>query len=75
MLSSIPGAGLVLLFLFSSTLAEEDDLFGLSVEEDTDPRLFFANYTASLISVNSTILSYALVGISIAVRTPSSPPL
>lgn len=54
------------MFLFSSTLAEEDDLFGLSVEEDTDPRLFFANYTASLISVNSTILSYALVGIAIA---------
>jgi len=36
------------------------------VEEGTDaePRLFFANYTSSLLSVNSTILAYALLALA-----------
>jgi len=36
------------------------------VEEGTDaePRLLFANYTSSLLSVNSTILGYALLALS-----------
>merc|ERR1712037_691215 len=36
------------------------------VEDGTDlePRLFFANYTSSLLSVNSTILAYALLALA-----------
>merc|ERR1712110_714409 len=32
---------------------------------DLEPRLFFANYTSSLLSVNSTILAYALLALAI----------
>ena len=32
--------------------------------QDFEPRLFFANYTSSLLSVNSTILGYALLALS-----------
>ena len=40
----------------------------LQLEEmdGSDPRLFFANYTSSLIAVNSTILAYALLAVAIA---------
>ncbi len=31
-----------------------------------DPRLFFANFTSSLVTVNSTLLAYALVGLAVA---------
>ena len=31
---------------------------------DLEPRLFFANYTSSLLSVNSTILAYALLALA-----------
>ena len=34
-------------------------------DASSDPRLFFANYTSSLISVNSTILTYSLLLVSI----------
>ena len=35
-------------------------------EAEADPRLFFVNFTSSLIQVNSTLLAYALVAIAIA---------
>merc|ERR1712211_115731 len=35
-------------------------------ESNGDPRLLFANFTSSLIAVNSTLLAYALVGLAIA---------
>jgi len=35
-------------------------------ESESDPRLFFANFTSSLITVNSTLLAYALVGLAVA---------
>merc|ERR1711860_462234 len=31
-----------------------------------DPRLFFVNFTSSLVQVNSTLLAYGLVGLAIA---------
>jgi hypothetical protein len=31
----------------------------------SDPRLFFANYTSSLVSVNSTLLAYALLALAL----------
>ena len=34
------------------------------VEEESEPRLLFANYTSSLLSVNSTILAYALLALA-----------
>jgi len=41
--------------------------FELSESESAgDPRLFFANFTSSLITVNSTLLAYALVGLAVA---------
>ena len=41
--------------------------FDLSESESAgDPRLFFANFTSSLITVNSTLLAYALVGLAVA---------
>lgn len=41
--------------------------FDLSESEGAgDPRLFFANFTSSLITVNSTLLAYALVGLAVA---------
>lgn len=30
----------------------------------SDPRLFFANYTSSLVSVNSTLLAYGLLALA-----------
>jgi len=41
--------------------------FELSESESAaDPRLFFANFTSSLVTVNSTLLAYALVGLAVA---------
>ena len=34
-------------------------------EASADPRLFFVNFTSSLVAVNSTILAYALLGLAI----------
>ena len=34
--------------------------------EAGDARLFFANFTSSLIAVNSTLLAYALIGLALA---------
>ena len=42
------------------------DLDSELAEVEADPRLFFVNFTSSLIQVNSTILAYALVGLAIA---------
>lgn len=33
---------------------------------ESDPRLFFTNFTSSLIQVNSTILAYALIALAVA---------
>ena len=42
-------------------------LYDLSeFEGEAEPRLFFANFTSSLVAVNSTLLAYALVGLAIA---------
>jgi len=38
--------------------------FDLVEEEESEPRLLFANYTSSLLSVNSTILAYALLALA-----------
>jgi len=35
-------------------------------EVEADPRLFFVNFTSSLVQVNSTILAYALLALAIA---------
>eukprot|EP00090_Calanus_glacialis_P018273 TRINITY_DN2834_c0_g1_i2.p1 TRINITY_DN2834_c0_g1~~TRINITY_DN2834_c0_g1_i2.p1 ORF type:complete len:218 (-),score=85.70 TRINITY_DN2834_c0_g1_i2:10-663(-) len=40
--------------------------FDISLIDDSDPRLFFANYTSSLLAVNSTLLAYALAAAAIA---------
>jgi len=38
----------------------------LSMVDASDPRLFFANYTSSLLAVNSTLLAYALAAAAVA---------
>jgi len=48
-----------------SASAYEDFETELS-EVEADPRLFFVNFTSSLVQVNSTILAYALVALAIA---------
>jgi len=55
------------LTLLALGVTAEADLgdFELS-ESESDPRLFFANFTSSLITVNSTLLAYALVGLAVA---------
>jgi len=40
--------------------------YDLIPDVDSDPRLFFANYTSSLLAVNSTLLAYALAAAAIA---------
>jgi hypothetical protein len=37
----------------------------LDLEDASDPRLFCANYTSSLVSVNSTLLAYALLALAL----------
>jgi len=48
-----------------SACAYEDFETELS-EVEADPRLFFVNFTSSLVQVNSTILAYALLALAIA---------
>jgi len=55
---------LALILLALGVTADLGD-FELS-ESESDPRLFFANFTSSLITVNSTLLAYALVGLAVA---------
>jgi len=54
--------------LATSAWARSDDFYDLAEleAEAGDARLFFANFTSSLIQVNSTLLAYALVGLAIA---------
>eukprot|EP00092_Neocalanus_flemingeri_P028423 GFUD01030864.1.p1 GENE.GFUD01030864.1~~GFUD01030864.1.p1 ORF type:complete len:234 (+),score=82.20 GFUD01030864.1:49-702(+) len=40
--------------------------FELYPESDSDPRLFFANFTSGLLAVNGTLLAYALAAAAIA---------
>ena len=53
-----------------STVASESDSDWASLSEYEaeagDARLFFANFTSSLIAVNSTLLAYALIGLAVA---------
>lgn len=56
---------LVLALCAASARAHDYDLSELE-EAAGDPRLFFANFTSSLVTVNSTLLAYALVGLAIA---------
>ena len=49
--------------LVSQAIAQ--DQFELEEAGSSDPRLFFANYTSSLLAVNSTILAYALLALAI----------
>ena len=54
--------------LASTASARSDDYYDLAEleAEAGDARLFFANFTSSLVQVNSTLLAYALVGLAIA---------
>lgn len=45
-------------------VARADDLTDLQ-ESSADPRIFFANFTSSLVQVNATILTYALIAIAV----------
>merc|ERR1711881_713312 len=54
-----------LLCMAYSASAYEDFDTELS-EVEADPRLFFVNFTSSLVQVNSTILAYALLALAIA---------
>ena len=49
-----------------SSVSANNDLDLSEFEEEGDPRLLFANFTSSLIAVNSTLLAYALVGLALA---------
>jgi len=49
-----------------SLVSANNDLDLSEFEEEGDPRLLFANFTSSLIAVNSTLLAYALVGLALA---------
>ena len=42
------------------------DLDSDLAELEADPRLFFVNFTSSLIQVNTTILAYGLIALAIA---------
>ena len=58
---------LVLLALFGcGAQAYSVDLDSDLAEAQADPRLFFVNFTSSLVQVNSTLLAYGLVGLAIA---------
>ena len=52
-----------LLLLALAAFARADD-FDLS-ETEADPRLFFVNFTSSLVQVNATILAYGLIFLAI----------
>ncbi len=60
---------LLLAAVASSAAADlaDTDLVDFENLEDAsaDPRLFFTNFTSSLVQVNATILAYALLGLAI----------
>jgi len=56
---------LVLLFTLAAASAQAVDNFDVELDSAADPRLFTANFTSSLIQVNSTLLAYALIGVAI----------
>ena len=57
-------AFLCVLFLAAAVSAFEDD--GLTeLNADMDPRIFFVNFTSSLVQVNATILAYGLLFLGI----------
>merc|ERR1711962_1850028 len=60
---------ILLIILTCGYMAVQSNATELEFDLDYDssvPRLIFANYTSSLISVNSTILAYALLALAIA---------
>ena len=56
-------AVLALLVLGSSLVSAEEYLADL--EDTADARLFFVNFTSSLVQVNATILAYGLIFLAI----------
>lgn len=50
--------------LFAYAMADTDELAELE-ELSADPRIFFANFTSSLVQVNATILTYAVIALAI----------
>ena len=50
--------------LFTLAVAHADDL-DAELDSYSDPRLFVANFTSSLIQVNATILAFGLIAIAI----------
>ena len=52
---------LLLLALAAYVRADDFDL----QEAEADPRLFFVNFTSSLVQVNATILAYGLIFLAI----------
>ena len=70
-----PKAALTSLLFFSAgttlalaeVVAGDSELVDFERVDDAsaDPRLFFVNFTSSLVAVNSTILAYALLGLAI----------
>jgi len=57
---------LALTLLALGVTADLGDFELSETESAGDPRLFFANFTSSLVTVNSTLLAYALVGLAVA---------
>ena len=54
-------AFLTLLALVAAVKADDFDL----AEAEADPRLFFVNFTSSLVQVNTTLLAYGLIFLAI----------
>ena len=54
-------AFLTLLAMVAVAKADDFDL----AEAEADPRLFFVNFTSSLVQVNTTILAYGLIFLAI----------
>merc|ERR1711956_103844 len=54
----------VFLTLLALCAAASADDFDLS-EAEADPRLFFVNFTSSLVAVNTTLLAYGLIFLAI----------
>ena len=52
---------IVLLMAVVAVKAEDDEL----VDMAADPRIFFVNFTSSLVQVNATILTYALIALAV----------
>jgi hypothetical protein len=51
----------------AADLLAEESLRDLSAAGGPDPRFFFANFTSSLIAVNTTLLAYGLIALGILV--------